>query len=186
MKFMIASDLHGSAYWTKKVIEQFHLEKADYLVLLGDLLYHGPRNPLPKEYCPQEVIQLLNGIKDKVIAVRGNCDSEVDQMVLEFPMMADYNIIPLENKKIFISHGHLYHPEALPASLVAGDIFLFGHIHIPVVKEQDGVYLFNPGSVSLPKEGHPSTYAILESTHFMIKTFSGEIYQQVHLSKEFN
>ena len=108
MKLMFASDLHGSYYWTQKVIDRFKDERADYLVLLGDLLYHGPRNPLPKEYNPQKVIELLNQIKHQIIAIRGNCDSEVDQMVLQFPMMADYNFIPLEDRKLMITHGHLY------------------------------------------------------------------------------
>ena len=113
MKLMFASDLHGSAYWTTKVLERFKEEQADYLVLLGDLLYHGPRNPLPQEYNPQAVIKLLNSEKHNLIAVRGNCDSEVDQMVLEFPIMADYNIIPFKNSKLMASHGHIYNDAQL-------------------------------------------------------------------------
>lgn len=179
MKLMFASDIHGSAYWAEKVLERFEEEQADYLVLLGDILYHGPRNPLPKEYNPQAVIQLLNSIKDKIIAIRGNCDSEVDQMVLEFPIMADYNIIPLNNRKLMASHGHLYHDKQLPSSLVEGDIFIFGHIHIPVLEQKDGVYILNPGSATLPKENHPNSYGILENHHFKVKTFDGEVYKEI-------
>jgi len=181
MKLMFASDIHGSAYWGSKVLERFEAEKADYLVLLGDLLYHGPRNPLPKDYNPQTVIKLLNSVRDKIIAVRGNCDSEVDQMVLEFPMMADYNIIPFENRKLMASHGHIYDENTLPTSLGAGDIFIFGHIHIPVLKQLEGVYILNPGSATLPKEDHPNTYAILEGDCFKVKTFDGEVYKELNL-----
>lgn len=179
MKLMIASDIHGSAYFAKEVVKAFENEKADYLVLLGDILYHGPRNPLPKEYNPQEVAQLLNEMKDKIIAVRGNCDSEVDQMVLEFPMMADYNMMPLQMRKVMASHGHLYHEENLPTSLACGDVFIFGHIHVPVLKQVKGVYVLNPGSTTLPKENHPNTYGVLTTHDFAVKTFDGTIYRQL-------
>ena len=179
MKLMIASDIHGSAYFAKEVVEMFKKEDADYLVLLGDLLYHGPRNPLPKDYNPQEVANVLNAMKDKIIAVRGNCDSEVDQMVLEFPMMADYNLIPLQTRKVMVSHGHLYHEENLQTSLACGDIFIFGHIHIPVLKQVAGVYILNPGSATLPKENHPNTYGVLTTNEFMVKTFDGNVYKQL-------
>ncbi len=182
MKLMFASDLHGSAYWTTKVLERFKEEQADYLVLLGDLLYHGPRNPLPQEYNPQAVIKLLNSEKHNLIAVRGNCDSEVDQMVLEFPILADYNIIPFKNRKLMASHGHIYDENNLPSSLGEGDIFIFGHIHIPVLKQVEGIYLLNPGSATLPKENHPNSYAILEDDCFKVKTFDGEVYQQLQLT----
>jgi len=176
MKLMFASDIHGSAYWAKKVVECFEKEQADYLVLVGDYLYHGPRNPLPKEYQPREVIDLLNQLKHKIIAVRGNCDSEVDQMVLEFPIMADYNILPFKDCKVMVSHGHLYAESNLPPSLVAGDVFIFGHIHVPVLKEVNGVYVFNPGSAALPKENHPNTYGVLEDSLWQVKMFTGEVY----------
>ena len=165
MKLLVVSDIHGSLFYTKKMVEIMEKEEVDKVILLGDLYYHGPRNPLPKEYNPQAVIQLLNSIKDKIIAIRGNCDSEVDQMVLEFPIMADYNIIPLNNRKLMASHGHIYHEKQLPNSLVEGDIFIFGHIHIPVLEQKDGVYILNPGSATLPKENHPNSYGILENHH---------------------
>ena len=181
MKLMLAADIHGSAHWAKKIIERLEVEEADYLVLLGDLLYHGPRNPLPEEYNPQEVAKLLNNVKNKIIAIRGNCDSEVDQLVLEFPMLADYNFIPFENNKIMISHGHIYDERTLPKSLEAGDIFIFGHIHVPVLKQENGIHILNPGSVSLPKENHPNTYATLENELFQVKTFDGFVYKEANL-----
>ena len=182
MKLMFASDLHGSYYWTQRVIDRFKDGRADYLVLLGDLLYHGPRNPLPKEYNPQKVIELLNQIKHQIIAIRGNCDSEVDQMVLQFPMMADYNFIPLEDRKLMITHGHLYSENKLSQFLQKGDALVFGHIHIPILKEKEGIYYLNPGSATLPKENHPQTYAILEDNHFEVKTLDGQIYRQLQLT----
>jgi len=181
MKLMVVSDIHGSAHWAKKVIERFEVEEVDFLILLGDLLYHGPRNPLPEEYNPQEVAKLLNNIKHKIIAIRGNCDSEVDQLVLDFPIMADYNFVPFKNNKLMISHGHIYDERTLPKSLVAGDIFIFGHIHVPVLKKENGVHIFNPGSVSLPKEDHPNTYGILEEDAFQVKTFDGDVYKEAAL-----
>jgi len=180
-KLMFASDIHGSAYWAQKTVTQFNFEKADYLVLLGDLLYHGPRNPLPQDYDPQGVAEVLNTIKDKIIAIRGNCDSEVDQLLLQFPMTAEYNILPFNGGKIIASHGHLYNEINLPKSLVAGDIFIYGHIHVPVLKQEKGVYMINPGSVSLPKEDHPNTYGVLEQHSFLIKTFDGATYHKLEL-----
>lgn len=181
MKLMFASDIHGSAYWAKKVLERFEEEQADYLVLLGDLLYHGPRNPLPQDYNPQVFIKLLNSIKHQIIAIRGNCDSEVDQMVLEFPITADYNVIPLKNRKLMASHGHLYNDQQIPSSLIEGDIFIFGHIHVPILKQQDGVYILNPGSTTLPKENHPNSYGILNHDQFKVKTFDGKVYKEIAL-----
>ena len=151
MKWMIASDLHGSAYYCRKMLEAFEREGADRLFLLGDLLYHGPRNDLPREYAPKEVIPLLNGKKEKLLCVRGNCDAEVDQMVLEFPVLADY-----------ATHGHIYHVKNLPP-LAPGDVLLHGHTHVPAWTEfgQGNLYL-NPGSVSIPKENSPHSYMTLE------------------------
>lgn len=176
MKLMFASDIHGSAYWTQKTLERFEVEKADYLVLLGDLLYHGPRNPLPDGHDPQGVIKLLNSIKCQIIAIRGNCDSEVDQMMLEFPLTADYNILPFKGYKVVLTHGHLYDENHLPKSLTQGDIFVYGHVHIPIIKQVNGIHIFNPGSVALPKEGHPHTYGIFDDQGLQIKTFDGEVY----------
>jgi len=177
MKLLFASDIHGSASAARNVINTFEQEKADYLVFLGDALYHGPRNPLPDEYNPAEVARLLNSIASKIIAVRGNCDAEVDQMLLDFPITADYNVIPFENFKIFTSHGHLYSPENLPDGLTSKDIFVSGHTHIPIIEKKDGQpVIFNPGSAALPKENHPATYAIIDAGEIWIKTFDGAVY----------
>lgn len=162
MKWMIASDLHGSAYYCRKMLEAFEREGADRLFLLGDLLYHGPRNDLPREYAPKEVIPLLNGKKEKLLCVRGNCDAEVDQMVLEFPVLADYAVLPVGQRLIYATHGHIYHVKNLPP-LAPGDVLLHGHTHVPAWIEfgQGNLYL-NPGSVSIPKENSPHSYMTLE------------------------
>lgn len=162
MKWMIASDLHGSAYYCRKMLEAFEREGADRLFLLGDLLYHGPRNDLPREYAPKEVIPLLNGKKEKLLCVRGNCDAEVDQMVLEFPVLADYAVLPVGRRLIYATHGHIYHVKNLPP-LAPGDVMLHGHTHVPAWTEfgQENFYL-NPGSVSIPKENSPHSYMTLE------------------------
>ena len=162
MKWMIASDLHGSAYYCRKMLEAFEREGADRLFLLGDLLYHGPRNDLPREYAPKEVIPLLNGKKEKLLCVRGNCDAEVDQMVLEFPVLADYAVLPVGQRLIYATHGHIYNVKNLPP-LAPGDVLLHGHTHVPAWTEfeQGNLYL-NPGSVSIPKENSPHSYMTLE------------------------
>lgn len=162
MKWMIASDLHGSAYYCRKMLEAFEREGADRLFLLGDLLYHGPRNDLPREYAPKAVIPLLNGKKEKLLCVRGNCDAEVDQMVLEFPVLADYAVLPVGRRLIYATHGHIYHVKNLPP-LAPGDVLLHGHTHVPAWTEfgQGNLYL-NPGSVSIPKENSPHSYMTLE------------------------
>ena len=162
MKWMIASDLHGSAYYCRKMLEAFEREGADRLFLLGDLLYHGPRNDLPREYAPKEVIPLLNGKKEKLLCVRGNCDAEVDQMVLEFPVLADYAVLPVGQRLIYATHGHIYHVKNLPP-LAPGDVLLHGHTHVPAWTEfgQGNLYL-NPGSVSIPKDNSPHSYMTLE------------------------
>ena len=162
MKWMIASDLHGAAYYCRKMLEAFEREGADRLFLLGDLLYHGPRNDLPREYAPKEVIPLLNGKKEKLLCVRGNCDAEVDQMVLEFPVLADYAVLPVGRRLIYATHGHIYHVKNLPP-LAPGDVLLHGHTHVPAWTEfgQGNLYL-NPGSVSIPKENSPHSYMTLE------------------------
>ena len=162
MKWMIASDLHGSAYYCRKMLEAFEREEADRLFLLGDLLYHGPRNDLPREYDPKKVTAILNGLKTQVLAVRGNCDAEVDQMVLEFPVLADYAVLPVGQRLIYATHGHIYHVKNLPP-LAPGDVLLHGHTHVPAWTEfgQGNLYL-NPGSVSIPKEDSPHSYMTLE------------------------
>ena len=155
MKLLIASDIHGSAYWGRKLMEQIEAEQPDKVLLLGDLLYHGPRNDLPKEYAPKEVIPMLSSLKEKILAVRGNCEAEVDQMVLNFPCLADYSQLLADGKVFHLSHGHHQTPENLP-KLHSGSIFLYGHTHVKFDQVIDGIRCMNPGSVSIPKDGSHS------------------------------
>lgn len=174
MKWMIASDIHGSEYYCRKLLEAYEREQADRLLLLGDILYHGPRNDLPREYNPKGVIELLNRRKEDVLCVRGNCDTEVDQMVLEFPIMAEYCILCSGERVIFATHGHLFHEKNLPP-LHRGDILLHGHTHIPVCTEHEDYICMNPGSVSIPKEGSWHGYMTLEGECFVWKDLEGKI-----------
>jgi hypothetical protein len=180
MKYMFASDIHGSAYYCRKMLEAYQEEKAERLVLLGDLLYHGPRNDLPKEYAPKEVISMLNAKKDEIYTVRGNCEAEVDQMVLEFPVLADYCILEIEGKTFFATHGHVYNAGNLPP-LKKGDILVHGHTHVLKAENMGDYILLNPGSVSIPKEGNPPTYAVLEKGIFTIKDFEGNEIKSISL-----
>lgn len=168
MKIMFASDIHGSAYYAEKLIEAFDREKPERLVLLGDLLYHGPRNDLPREYAPKKVIDILNGVKDKLLCVRGNCDTEVDQMVLDFPIMADYAVMWLDGKMLYISHGHRVNSQD-PPKLSKGDILMNGHTHIPADEMAGDFRYLNPGSVSIPKDGSTNSYMIYENGVFSLK-----------------
>lgn len=181
MKIMIASDIHGSALYCREMLEALKREQADRLLLLGDILYHGPRNDLPEEYAPKKVISMLNDVKQKIYCVRGNCDTEVDQMVLEFPIMADYCLLPAGNRMVYATHGHRYHLDALPP-LQPGDILLHGHTHIPDWEEfgEGNIYL-NPGSVSIPKEGSCHSYMVLEDATFLWKSLDGKIYHTLSL-----
>ena len=177
MKLMIASDLHGSAYYTRLLLSAMDREQPDRLLLLGDLLYHGPRNDLPREYAPKQVIEMLNARKSQILCVRGNCEAEVAQMVLDFPVMADYCILPAGEKLIYATHGHIYNGKN-PPPLAEGDILLHGHTHVPAWTEfgQRNVCL-NPGSLSIPKENSPHSYMILENGVFYWKDVeTGEIY----------
>ena len=175
MKLLIASDIHGDILATRRLFEAFDREKADKLLLLGDLLYHGPRNDLPAHYAPKEVIEVLNGRKDVLYCVRGNCEAEVDSMVLQFPVRADYALLVLEGRTLFATHGHLYEKSTLP--LTKGDCYVQGHTHIPMKEEDNGILYLNPGSVALPKGGAPATYMVFESNDFFLKTLDGEIYE---------
>lgn len=157
MKWMIASDIHGSAYYCRKLVEAYKKEKADRLILLGDILYHGPRNPFPENYSPKEVAEMLNAMKSEILCVKGNCDSDVDQMVLEFPIMAEYALLPVGERLMFLTHGDKFNNESLPM-LKKGDILTHGHTHVSVCEEYDTHIYMNPGSVSLPKEDTPRGY----------------------------
>lgn len=178
MKFLIASDIHGSAYYCDLLLKAIEAEKPEKVLILGDILYHGPRNDLPKGYAPKEVIAMLNPLKDMLLCVRGNCDAEVDQMVLQFPIMADYKTIQLENKTVYLSHGHIYGKDNLP-EMKKGDILLGGHTHVPEIVELDGKIYMNCGSVSIPKENSPHSYMTYENGEFLCKNLeTGEIYNQ--------
>lgn len=176
MKLMIASDIHGSAYYCRKMLEAYKREKADKLLILGDVLYHGPRNDLPREYQPKEVIAMLNEVKEEILCVRGNCDTEVDQMVLEFPIMAEYAIITWNERLLFATHGHTFHPGNLPM-LKCGDILLTGHTHVPKCENIGDYWYMNPGSVSIPKENSEHGYMLLEE-HFLWKNLDGKEYMR--------
>ena len=173
MKIIIASDIHGSFYYVNRLIEEFNRLNCDKLILLGDILYHGPRNDLPREYNPKKVINLLNQLKDKILCVRGNCDAEVDSMVLAFPVLTPNRKIKVDGKVWHLTHGHKYNLSALPP-MKEGDILLHGHTHIPACETRDGITYLNPGSVSIPKENSAHSYMIFENGVFTNKSLDGE------------
>lgn len=180
MKWMIASDIHGSTYYCEKVLAAFSRENADRLLLLGDLLYHGPRNDLPQGYAPKEVISQLSAVKDKVFCVRGNCEAEVDQMVLPFPVLADYCLLEQAGHVVFATHGHHYNLET-PPLLQPGDVLLHGHTHVPAKDDRLGFWYLNPGSVSIPKEGSAHSYMTMEEGAFVWKDLEGVEYDRLTL-----
>lgn len=188
MKYMFASDIHGSAYYCRKMIEAFERSGAERLILLGDILYHGPRNDLPKDYAPKEVIAMLNGLKDRIYAVRGNCDTEVDQMVLQFPILADYALLVLNGITFYATHGHVYNQDHIPP-MQSGDVLVHGHTHLlkaEQVRADNGagtveITVLNPGSTSIPKGGNPPTYAVLDGREFAILTFEDEAVKTITL-----
>ena len=154
-KTIIASDIHGSAYWCGKLMELIEKENPDRVLLLGDLLYHGPRNDLPRDYAPKKVIPMLSALSERILAVRGNCEAEVDQMVLPFPCMADFSVLETEGLSLYLTHGHLWNPDKLPP-LKPGTVFLSGHTHVKLDDVRGGIRCLNPGSVSIPKDGSHS------------------------------
>ena len=180
MKWMIASDIHGSAYYCRELLAAFEREGAQKLMLLGDVLYHGPRNDLPRDYAPKEVIAMLNAIKEKLLCVRGNCDTEVDQMVLEFPVLADYAVLVAGERMIYATHGHVYNENKLPP-LQKGDVLMHGHTHVPKCVEHEDYLYVNPGSVSIPKENSAHSYLILENGKLIWKSLDGTSYMEYTL-----
>ena len=178
MKLVVASDIHGSALYCRKFLDCYKKENADKLILLGDILYHGPRNDLPEEYAPKKVIEMLNDIKDEILCVRGNCDTEVDQMVLKFPILADYAFLYWRDKMIFVTHGHNFNLKNLPM-LKKGDILLHGHTHIPACEKTDLCTYINPGSVSIPKENSAHSYIVITDDEIIFKDLEGNVYKKV-------
>lgn len=177
VKWLIASDLHGDCACTEALLEQFAASGASRLILLGDLLYHGPRNNLPSGYAPKRVIDLLNGVKEKLLCVRGNCDTEVDQMVLEFPILADYALLCADGLTFFATHGHRFHRNAMPP-LTGGEILLHGHTHIPTAERlENSCFVVNPGSVSLPKGTSCNSYLLYENRHLSFRNLDGQEYR---------
>ena len=170
MKLMIASDIHGSAFYCKEMLNVFEAEPPDRILLLGDILYHGPRNDLPKDYAPKEVISMLNGIKEYILCVRGNCDTEVDQMVLEFPVLNEQVFLSIDGTEMLAVHGHKPFPP-----VKNGTVVLSGHTHIPKFSEENGVFYMNPGSVSIPKENSCHGYMSFEHGEFIWKDFDGNV-----------
>ena len=181
MKFLVVSDIHGSATAFERVAQAFEAEGADYLIVCGDYLNHGPRNPIPDGYDPQRVATMINAFKIRILAVRGNCDSEVDQMLLEFPCAGDYLMFFSGKRRCFVTHGHIWNEGNLPP-LLPGDLFISGHTHIPVLEERDRVILLNPGSPSLPKGGSAPGYAIVEERAIILKTLDGAELKRIQLS----
>ena len=176
-KILIPSDIHGDAQTAQRLVEIYKESGAEKLVLLGDVLYHGPRNDLPAGYAPKRVIELLNPLKNEILCVRGNCDTEVDQMVLDFPILADYAYLSFDGLRIFATHGHNFITQKLPP-LAKGDILLHGHTHVPVVQEfGDGNFYINPGSLSIPKEDSPKSYILYEDRKFSFMSLDGEEYK---------
>lgn len=173
MKILIASDIHGSAFYCEKLVEAYKRENAEKLLLLGDILYHGPRNDLPEGYDPKAVIEMLNALKNEILCVRGNCDTEVDQMVLSFPVLADYAVIFDSGLTVYATHGHVYNENNLPP-IQNGEILLHGHTHVPACSIHETYTYINPGSVSIPKENSHHGYMILENGTFFWKTLEGE------------
>ena len=177
MKLMFASDIHGSALWCKKMLDVYNREKPDKLCLLGDILYHGPRNDLPQGHAPKEVIQLLNPLRNELICVRGNCYTEVDQMVLDFPVLADYALLYADGHELFLTHGHHHNPQNLPP-IPHGAILINGHTHIPKSETIDGVHCLNCGSVALPKENTPHSCLLYENNMFKWLDLCGGIFME--------
>ncbi|MDY6367308.1 MAG: phosphodiesterase [Clostridia bacterium] len=178
MKYLIASDIHGSAYYAEKIAQRFLDEKADYLVLLGDIFNHGPRNPFPKDYAPLKVADVLNALKQKLIVIKGNCDSEVDTLISEFDFINDM-VITSGNKTVFLTHGHVYNKDCLPKTKF--DAIIYGHFHTGFIEKQGETVIANPGSTSLPKNDTPNSYMILEDGVLTLKTIDGEILQKENL-----
>lgn len=175
MKFIVMSDIHGSSYYIKEMKKVLDKECPDKIILLGDLYYHGPRNPLSKEYAPMEVANILNSMKDKILAVRGNCDAEVDQMISEFEMKENI-IIHIDGKKFLFTHGHKTNMEHLPKEKI--DVLIYGHFHTGFITEKGNIIIANPGSISLPKQNTKNSYILIENGSLVLKDLTGNVIKE--------
>lgn len=176
MKLLIISDIHGSGYYAKRIKEIYDIEKPDKLVLLGDLYYHGPRNNLTQEYSPMEVAEVLNSLKDNIIAVRGNCDAEVDEMISEFRIQEEAEMV-INNKKVLFTHGHVHNIDSIPDKTI--NIMFYGHFHTGFIKEENGIIFANPGSISLPKNNTEHSYLIMDEKEIILKDVNGHIIEKL-------
>ena len=172
MKYLVVSDIHGSRYYAEKLENIIKTEKPDKIILLGDLYYHGPRNPLPKEYEPKKVAEILNSYKDKILAVRGNCDAEVDQMISEFKLEENL-ILEISGKKFFFTHGHKYNIDNLPEEKI--DALVYGHFHTGFIKEKEGIIFVNAGSITLPKNNTKNSYLLIDKCKIYLKDVDGTV-----------
>ena len=178
MKLFVASDVHGSSFYVKAMVDKFMEEKADKLIILGDIYNHGPRNPFPKDYNPGEVASILNGIKDKLIVVKGNCDSDVDKLISDFHFIEDLCVF-VDNKTILFTHGHVYNKDSLP--LTKFDALIYGHLHTGFIEKNDDGVFVNVGSVALPKNNTPNSYLIIENNRLILKKLDGEKIKETSL-----
>ncbi len=181
MKLVIASDIHGSAYYAQKVKDAFERENGDLLVLLGDIYYHGPRNPFPRDYAPMQVAEIFNALKDRLLVIKGNCDSEVDAMISEFDFN-EFSQIVADGLKVTLTHGHKFNKDAMPVN--AGDVMCYGHFHTGFITQVGDTVVANAGSVSLPKDGTPSSYLTLDKGNLTLKDIDGNVIDGRSVSKK--
>ncbi len=177
MKVVFCSDIHGSYYYGKCAIEAFKREQADKLVILGDLYYHGPRNPLPKEYNPMELSELINSNADSITLIKGNCDSEVDQMITNIPFQ-DELLMDINGYKVMCQHGQRYNIDNIPSGC---DVLIYGHFHCGMIEEKDGVVVANTGSTSLPKNGTAHSYIVIDNDIMTLKDLNSTVIKQINI-----
>ena len=178
MKLLVVSDIHGSAYYAEKIPEIFEREKADKIIVLGDLYYHGPRNPLTKDYSPMKVAEILNSLKDRLEVIKGNCDAEVDEMISEFKFK-EHLLLDVNNLKVYFTHGHKNNMDNLPDEQI--DMMIYGHFHTGFIVKKDGIIFANPGSISLPKDNTKNSYLILEKESIVLKDIDGNVIDEFKL-----
>ena len=177
MKYLVISDIHGSLYYLDKILKKEKIDKIDNIILLGDLYYHGPRNPFPEGYNPQEVANTLNNYKDKIICIKGNCDAEVDEMISSFEFKDSYRT-KINNKRFFFTHGHKYNIDNIPSEV---DYLIYGHFHTGFIKEKDGVVCINAGSISLPKKESKNSYLLIDDEKVQLKEVDGPIIEEIKI-----